>query len=246
MREMDLRETLDRAIEDTVLPTGIGEKVITGARARRRRSRVAAAGLAIVAGVAALAVPLVLIPVTSSPLAGTTSVSVSARPPVDPLGLLGAQLGRPLGPSDALVYGEAGPEVLVVLSKQANEEERKRGGKAAALWAATEGTQFRQVSDYLSYDLGCEQGDEVCERTRPSGLGFAAVRVTQGRVFVIVAIAPGRSTTVTTPEGESTAMRVSGIAETRTARPWEIEIRVSTADGTSYVLPLPPGGVVEG
>ncbi|MFI7124400.1 hypothetical protein ACIBQ1_01820 [Nonomuraea sp. NPDC050153] len=245
MRETDLREMLDRATEDTVLPAGISGKVIMGARARRRRSRVAVAGLAVATGGAALAVSLVLVPVTAPPSA-TTSVSVSARPPADPLSRLGGQLGRPLGPSDVLVYGQAGPETLVVLARQAKEEERTKGGKAAELWAGTDGTPFRRVSDYLSYDFGCVQGDEVCERTRPSGLGFAAVRMTQGRTFVIVSIAPGRTATVTTAEGQSTTVRASGISKTRTARPWEIEIRVSMADGASYVLPLPPGGVVEG
>ncbi|UBU16240.1 hypothetical protein [Nonomuraea gerenzanensis] len=255
MRETELRETLDRAVEDAVLPAGMGERAIAGARARRRRLRVAAAGAAIVAGGAGLALPLVLGPAVSSPPAGTTSASVSAsvsasisarpegtvsaRPEAGPVERLSAQLGRPV---NALVYGQAGAETLVVVPRRANEQD----GKAAELWAATEGAPFRQVSDYLSYDLACERGDEVCERTRPSGLGFAALRVAHGRVFVIVAIAPGRSATVTTPEGTSTAVPAAGIAETRTARPWEIEIRVSTADGTSYVLPLPPGGVVEG
>ncbi|GAA2207170.1 hypothetical protein GCM10009850_026280 [Nonomuraea monospora] len=263
MREMELRETLDRAVEDAVLPAGMGERAIAGARARRRRLRVTAAGAAVVAGGAGLALPLVLGPAASSSPAGTTSVSVSAsisarpegtvsasisarpegtvsaRPETGPVERLSAQLGRPV---DALVYGQAGAETLVVLPRRANEKD----GKAAELWAATEGAPFRQVSDYLSYDLACERGDEVCERIRPSGLGFAALRVAHGRVFVIVAIAPGRSATVTTPEGTSTAVPAAGIAETRTARPWEIEIRVSTADGTSYVLPLPPGGVVEG
>lgn len=238
MRETDLHVLMERAIEDTQLPAGLTDRVFAGARARSRRRRAGVAGLvAATACGAALVVALDLGPATAPP-SSATSATVAVQPATDPLTRLAAQLGRPIDP---LVYGEAGSESLVVLPRAANEEESKAGGKAAEMWAAPQGRPFTLVSDYLSYDFGCAQGDEVCAELRASGLGFAAVRVTpQGRTFVLVALPAGRTARVA-----GVTVPTSGVVEVSAAKPWEIEITVSAADGRSYVLPLPPGGVVQ-
>lgn len=235
MRETDLHVLMERATEDTQLPAGLTDRVFAGARARSRRRRAGVAGLVLATACgAALVVALNLGPAS----APQTSATVAVQPATDPLTRLAAQLGRPVDP---LVYGEAGSESLVILRREANEDERKAGGKAAEMWAAPQGQPFTLVSDYLSYDFGCAQGDKVCEELRPSGLGFAAVRVTpQGRAFVLVALPAGRTARVA-----GVTVPTSGVVEVSAAKPWEIEITVSAADGRSYVLPLPPGGVVQ-
>lgn len=236
--QTDLRDMFDRAVEDTVLPAELGARAVAGGRARVRRRRIGlAAGLAVAVGCAAL----VVVPDTGRSSPDTVAVEA------DPLREIAIQAGHPVGPGDVLVQGQAGTETLIALTRQANETERKSGGKAAELWVVEAGGSVRRVSDYLSYDFACLQGDTVCEKTRPRGLGFAAVRVTpQGEVFVAVAVPTDRTVTVTSAEGQSNTVRTPGIVEVRTEQPWKVKITVSLADNESYVLPLPPGGVVEG
>jgi hypothetical protein len=147
---------------------------------------------------------------------------------------------------DVLASGVVNGSRLVLLTTDAHEEEATQGGKAAQLWLAQGGAQLSLLSDYLSYDLGCEVEDDVCQRVKPDGLGLVVVWHEQDRDTVLIALKADRRPNVRTAEGDAIALdRTAGgyIGTGRTQSPWEMIVSVDGSSGR-YRLPLPVGGVV--
>jgi hypothetical protein len=190
----------------------------------------------------------------SPPLPDSTASAagpgLSQGVPLDPAFAqkLQAGAGSQIDLARVIVAGEAGDETIVVVARQASDQERAHGGRAAEMWIAKGDNAFRRVAEYLSYDLTCRTDDPVCPEVRGGGLGFTALRQqATGRVFAVVAATRDRPVEVTTAEGTVHRMGVvphGTIIEVATAQPYQTRVRVSLTDGRTYSLHLPPFGVV--
>lgn len=186
-------------------------------------------------------------PPSSAPAAGS---GLSPGIPLDPAlaQKLGADAGAQIDLKHVIVAAPAGDETIVVVAREASEQERANGGRAASMWIAKGDIAFRRAADYLSYDLTCRVDDPVCPEVRKGGLGFAALRQqAAGRVFAVVAATRDRSVEVTTAEGKVHRLGVvpnGAIVELSTAQPYQTRVRVTMTDGRTYSLHLPPFAVV--
>lgn len=250
MNDPGLKERLDRASGVGELAPGFAEAVL--ARSRRRvRGRIMFVSLAAVAGVITAGT---LVSVVARNPAPAKTGAVGAQPAQDEatrLDRLGNALGRPVSPGEIVVSGVADSSLVVAVERQPRAEESALRGRAAQVWATNSRGVFKQLSDYISYDFACTVGDSECERLRPSGLGFLAVLTDASRagtVFVLVNVPDGRRAEVLTAEGARIPVERSSagaVVKVRTNRPWDLTVAVSTSQGRSYQLPLPPGGVVQ-
>ncbi|PPK92286.1 hypothetical protein CLV92_11532 [Kineococcus xinjiangensis] len=180
----------------------------------------------------------------TSPAAGT----VAAEPVTPLVRELSVASGHDVADRDVLVSAQVDGDRVVLLAREAREDEAAYGGRAAQLWLSRQGAPFERLSDYLSYDLSCMEGDAVCERLRPTGLGLAAVWQDGDRSTLLVALPEGRTAQVRTAEGAPVALTAAergSVGTVRTDLPWDLAVDVTQA-GDTYRLPLPVGGVVTG
>ncbi|MFG1673139.1 hypothetical protein [Micromonospora sp. NPDC049282] len=244
MRERDVADLLDRAVETVTLPPGLATRVVARSRARRRRNLALSVG----AFAVVLAAGVALLPLTRP--AGTGGAD-RAGSSIDPAlsGITGAG-GRPVTADQVVASGRTGAETLVVVRRTARAEERALGGQAAEVWAVPDGGAPRRLSDYLSYDLGCAVGDEVCAAVRSAGdgLGLTVAHRSGGRLFVLV-WAPAKRTVEVVAGGvpHQVGEASSGaVVEVVAEDPYE-DVQVwatTTADGKRYRIVWAPGAVL--
>ncbi len=145
---------------------------------------------------------------------------------------------RPVPPGEVVAAGLAGDEELVVLRRTPND-----GGQAVAIWGAVGGGPFRQLSDYLSYDLGCLTGDPVCADVLRTGGGLGLFLLRDrpdGRTFLLVQAPAGRTVEVGGRAiGEASRGRVVQVPPGTPPA-----VRVTMPDGRWYRLPEMPGAVL--
>ncbi|MEV0606230.1 hypothetical protein AB0I61_07680 [Polymorphospora rubra] len=179
-------------------------------------------------------------------MAGTTTSDLTG----DLVRRLQQSVGAEFAADRLLVIGAAGDETVAVLRRDARPDEARVGGRAAEVWVARGPGKFHRAVDYISYDLACTADDPVCASMGPNGLGLAAIRrQPSGRTFVVVARTGDHEVTIRTAEGETKnvgPLPTGGIVEVATKHPWQIRLEIATAPGRAYVLPIPPGGVIEG
>lgn len=235
MRDDDMKMVMDRAAGPGDLPAGLVDRVIAGARARRRRKLGVAAG--------ALAV-LATAGIVWAPLRAREEPAPPAPPTLaQELGRLGEAVGAPVPPERVLAAAATGAESVLVLSRASNQP----GEKAAEVWIARDGEAYRMVSDYLSYDFGCLADDQVCEEVRPTGLGLYLVRQDgDGRTFVLATAPDGRRVEVVTADGTATPVPAQRgvLIQVRAADANKAQVRAYLPDGRHYVLPPAPGAVL--
>ncbi|MFB6395719.1 hypothetical protein [Polymorphospora lycopeni] len=252
MSERDMSHLLDRAAGSGELPPGFVERVVTRGEARARRRWAPSAAAATAAIIVAVGVGYAVRP--SEPGGFPSGHGVAGTPTGDLTGDLVRRLRQSVGAEFAtdrlLVVGAAGDETVAVLRRDARPDEAHVGGRAAEVWMARGPGMFHRAVDYISYDLGCTADDSMCPGMRPAGLGFAAIRrQPSGRTFVVVAATGSHEVTIRTAEGETKnvgPIPTGGIVEVATKHPWQIRLEIATAPGQAYVLPIPPGGVIEG
>ncbi|WP_406067505.1 hypothetical protein [Micromonospora sp. NBC_01638] len=247
MRDHDVARLLDHAVATVELPPGFTTRVIVGSRARRRR-RLLLSGVALVVVVA---MGTLLFPPTGPPSrSGGDGISV-AGPSVQPdvlAGIVGSD-GRPATGEQVVAVGRTGTETVVVLRRTARAEETASGGRAAEVWIAADGDHPRRSVDYLSYDLGCPDGDQVCADVRSTGggLGLAVARRVGGRLFVLAQAPEGRAVEVVAngvrqPVG---AASYGAVVEVVADDPYdEVQVWVTLADGRRYRIVWAPGSVL--
>lgn len=252
MTERDMSHLLDRAAGSGEPPPGCVERVVTRGEARARRRWAPSAAAAIAAVIVVVGVAYALRPTEPgwSPPAHGVARTTTSDLTGDLVRRLQQSSGAEFATDRLLVIGAAGDETVAVLRRDARPDEARAGGRAAEVWVARGPGMFHRAVDYISYDLACTADDSGCASMRPDGLGFAAIRrQAGGRTFVVVAATGDHGVTIRTAEGE--AMNVGpiptgGIVEVATEHPWQIRLEIATAPGRAYVLPVPPGGVIEG
>ncbi|MFG1763490.1 hypothetical protein ACGFIH_09200 [Micromonospora parva] len=246
MRDHEVIGLLDRAVASVELPPDFARRVITGSRARRRRRLLLTGGTATVA----VAVGALLFPYLGPIGRGDGDAGdVGPGAVVDvPAGIVGPD-GRPVTPAQVVAVGRTGTETLVLIGREPRGEERAAGGRAAEVWVAPDGGDPSRLSDYLSYDLACVDGDATCAAVRATGggLGVAVARRSGGRLYVLVQAPPGRTVEVVAagvPHRLGPAPR-GAVAEVVAADPYdEVQVWASTADGQRYRVPWAPGAVL--
>ncbi len=235
MRDEDVKLVLDRAAGPGDLPVGLVDRVVTGARARRRRRVGVATGALALLGAAGL--------LWAPPPARTEQPPPAPPTLAQELGRLGEAAGARVPPERVLAAVATGAETVLVLSRTPNSA----GGKAAEVWIARAGEPYRRVSDYLSYDFGCMVGDRVCQEFLHTGLGMYLVRQdADGRTLVLATAPEGRRVEVSTADGTVAPVPAQRGVVTwiRAADMHRVQVRAYLPDGRSYILPPAPGVVL--
>ncbi|MEU8115157.1 hypothetical protein [Micromonospora sp. NPDC048947] len=246
MRDHEVAGLLDHAVATVELPPDFARRVITGGRARRRRRLLLSGGTAAVAVAVGVLLGSQLGPVGRGD-GEAGGIGPSAVVDV-PAGIVDPD-GRPVTQAQVVAVGRAGTETLVLVGREPHGAERAAGGRAAEVWTAPDGGDPRRLSDYLSYDLACVDGDAACTAVRAtgSGLGVAVARRSGGRLYVLVQAPPGRTVEVVAagvshPVGPAPR---GAVAEVVAAEPYdEVQVWASTADGQRYRIPWAPGAVL--
>ncbi|GII90933.1 hypothetical protein [Sinosporangium siamense] len=240
--ETRLSALLDRAAGPADLPPGLTARVIARSRTRRRaRAALTFSAVATAAVVGGVTLPGLLAEPPPPPIAATTRVEE------DIYTILSRDTGMKVTAEDVILSGRAGDlGSVAVLRKEANPPEAEHGGKAASLWFSRDGGRYTQVSDYISFDLACKKGDEVCDATQDDGLGFFGVlEGAGGAYYALVQVPAGRSVTVSSDKGEDLKLEGNaGVVRVEATNPWRVKATV-TVDTLEYGLHLPPGGVVK-
>ncbi|MFG1843272.1 hypothetical protein ACGFH8_33130 [Micromonospora sp. NPDC049175] len=245
MRDHEVAELLDRAVADVELPAGFTTRVVAGSRNRRRRRLLLGGGA--LAVLVALATPLV--PANRPAGRGTSVVDPRVEPGVL-AGIVGAD-GTPATAERVVAVGRAGTETLVVLRRGARAEESTAGGQAAEVWIAPDGGDPRRALDYLSYDLGCLDGDQVCAEVRSTGGGLGlAVAYRSGDRFVVLAQAPEGRTIEVVADGVRHPVGAAphgAVVEVVADEPYDdVQVWATVADGRRYRIVWEPGAVLTG
>ncbi|MBM7493265.1 hypothetical protein JOD64_004487 [Micromonospora luteifusca] len=247
MRDHDVAEMLDRAVATVELPAGFTARIIAGGRARRRRRLLLSGGALVV--VMALAALLVA---PDGPAGRGRGEAISvAGPSIEPrvlVGIVGSD-GRPATAERVVAVGRTGTETLVVLRRAARAGEMTSGGHAAEVWIVADGGDQSRSLDYLSYDLACVDGDQVCDDVRSTGggLGLAVARRSGGRLFVLAQAPEGRTVEVVAngvrhPVG---AAPRGAVVEVDADEPYdEVQVWATMADGRRYRIVWAPGAVL--
>lgn len=235
MHDDDVKMVMDRAAGPGELPIGLVDRVVAGARTRRRRKIAVRSGALAALGVAGF---------LWAPLgAGKEQKPAAPATFAQELRRLGEAVGAPVPPERVLAAADTGTESVLALRR----ESAPAGEKAAEIWIARDGGPYRMVSDFLSYDSGCMAGDRVCEEVLPTGLGMYLVRQdADGRTIVLAAVPDGRRVEVVTADGAaSPAPAQRGVVtEVPAAEANKLKVRAYPPDGRSYVLPPAPGAVI--
>ncbi|MET7865111.1 hypothetical protein [Micromonospora taraxaci] len=247
MRDHDVARMLDRAVATVELPAGFTTRVVADGRARRRRRRLLSGGALVVVGVMGF---LLLRPGGSPGLEGGDGVSV-AGPSVEPgvlAGIIGAD-GRPATGAQVVAVGRTGAETVVLLRRPPRAEEAAVGGRAVEVWVAPDGGAPRRSLDYLSYDLACLDGDQICAdvRSTGSGLGLAVAHRSGGRLFVLAQAPQGRTVEVVANgvRHQFGAAPLGAAVEVVADEPYaEVQVWATTADGRRYRIVWAPGAVL--
>ncbi|MEU8333094.1 hypothetical protein [Micromonospora sp. NPDC048839] len=247
MRDHEVTEMLDRAVATVELPAGFTARVVAGSRTRRRRRLLLSGGALVV--VVALASPLVTPDGPAGPGGGAGSGDAGPSAELEvPAGIVGSD-GGPVTPDRVVAVGRAGAETLVVLRRTARAQELSGGGQAAEVWIAPEGGDPRRALDYLSYDLACLEGDQVCAEIRSAGggLGLAIAHRSGGRLFVLAQAPEGRTVEVVVngvPQPVGAAPR-GAVAEVVADEPYDdVQVWATMADGRRYRIVWAPGAVL--
>lgn len=238
MSAVRLKDLLDEAAGPGEVHPALHERAVARARRRSRRRRMLAVPLGLTVAASTIASVEILRPDVAE---------VSSTAPANPLLKRSRQDASRATPStDVLLSGKVAGVSIMVFDRTGRLEEESSGGKAAQVWMAGENSGFTVAGSYLSYEGMCFIGDAVCEATRSSGLGFAAVVQLpgKGQYATLVKVPEGRTVSVTTREGKTQEFGAAAVATTPTNHPWKVKIDVRLATGKTYQLPLPPGGVV--
>lgn len=235
MHDSDVKVIMDRAAGMGELPVGLVDRVISGARTRRRRRIAGASGTLAVLGVAGF----LWLPLGGGGEQEPPTQSVLAQD----LDQLSEAMGAPVPADRVLAAADTGAESVVALRR----ESAPAGEKAAEVWIARDGQPYRMVSDFLSYDSGCMDGDKVCAEVLPTGLGMYLVRQSaDGRAIVLATAPDGRRVEIVTRNGPvaPVAAQRGVMTEIPAAEANEVRVRAYLPDGRSYFLPTAPGAVI--
>ncbi|MBO3736540.1 hypothetical protein [Actinoplanes flavus] len=243
MTDTGMHDLLDQAASTGQLPPGFTQRVVKDAQTYRRRRAIGAAGAAAVVAAAGF---------IGFQQVNAGSDGLPADPDLSAAAALAAELSgassRTIDSNQILAVGQAGEERLVAVRRTPNEQEAAAGGKAAEIFVASGSGPFVRALDYLSYDYGCTQGDDVCVAVRPTGLGFYVVRQqADGGKFVLVQAPADRQISVTSGSdtdkvGQADEGAVVEVSSTVT--PEQIEVWATLPDGRRYRIPNAPGSTI--
>jgi hypothetical protein len=244
MTDTDMHDLLDQAASTGQLPPGFTQRVVKDAQTHRRRRVVGAAGAAAVLAAAGF--------IGFQQLNTGTGGLPADHPGLNAASALATELsgtaGEEIDSSRILATGQAGEERLAAVRRTPNEAEAAAGGKAAEIFIASGSEPFVKALDYLSYDYGCTQGDDVCVAVQPTGLGFYVVRQQpNGGKFVLVQAPADRQISVTTSSGTLELGQVDKgtvVEVPATVAAEQIEVWAALPDGRRYRIPNAPGSTI--